>query len=87
MATPLALDTSLDIERKQIEQWRRMSPADKAAIVSGLTNAVREMALAGIRHRYPNATAHEQHLRLGILLLGKELARKAYPEISTLEEP
>jgi hypothetical protein len=36
----LSLDTSPEIERRQIERWRQMSPAQKAAIVSGLTQAV-----------------------------------------------
>jgi len=33
----LSLDTSSEIERLQIERWRQMSAAQKAAIVSGLT--------------------------------------------------
>jgi hypothetical protein len=34
---PLSLDRSPEIERLQVERWRRMSPAEKAALVSGLT--------------------------------------------------
>jgi hypothetical protein len=81
----LSLDTSPDIERMQIERWRRMSPAEKAAIVSGLTRSVHELALAGIRQRYPDASPREQFLRLALLTLGPELARSAYPEIVTLD--
>lgn len=87
MTTPLARDTSPEVERQQIERWRQMSPAEKAAIVTGLTRAAREMAVAGIRQRYPEATPHEVFLRLGILLLGEDLARKAYPEVATLDNP
>jgi len=36
---PLARDTAVEVERQQIEQWREMSSADKAALISGLTNA------------------------------------------------
>ena len=61
-----------------------MSPAEKAAIVSGLTKSVYEMALAGVRHRHPHAPAREQFLRLAIVMLGSELARKAYPEIDAM---
>ena len=46
---PLALDTSPEIERLQIEGWRRMSLEQKAAIVSGLTQAAFELAFAGVR--------------------------------------
>ena len=64
-----------------------MSPVDKAATVSGLTQAVYELALAGVRHRHPDASPRAQFLRLAIVTLGPELARKAYPEIGALDPP
>ena len=69
----------------QVERWREMSPAEKAAIVSGLTQAVYELALAGIRLRHPDASPREQFLRLAVVTLGSDLARLAYPEIATTE--
>jgi hypothetical protein len=81
---PLAADTPSEVERLQIERFRRMSPAEKAAIVSGLTQAVYDLASAGVRHRYPHASPREQFLRLAIVTLGQELAEKAYPEIHQL---
>ncbi len=78
---PLSLDTPHDVERLQIERWRRMSAAEKASIISGLTRTVYDLALAGVRHRYPRASPREQFLRLAIATLGPNLARKAYPEI------
>ena len=81
---PLNLDTSPEIERKQIDGWRRMSSQEKAALVTGLTRAAFAMTLAGIRHRHPGASAREQQLRLAIITLGPDLARKAFPEIETL---
>jgi hypothetical protein len=81
---PLAADTSPEIERLQIERFRKMSPAEKAAIVSGLTRAVYDLASAGVRHRYPHASPREQFLRLAIVTLGQTLAEKAYPEIEQL---
>ncbi len=62
-----------------------MTAAEKAAIVTGLTEATYEMARAGIRHRYPNASPREQFLRLAIVTLGPDLARKAYPDIALLD--
>jgi hypothetical protein len=82
---PLASDTSAEVERMQIERWRAMTAAEKAAIVTSLTQTVVDLARAGIRHRYPNATAREQFLRLAVVTLGSELARKAYPEIASLD--
>ena len=80
---PLSLDTSPEVERLQIEGWRRMSAAEKAALVCGLTQAACDLALAGVRHRYPDASPREQFLRLAVVMLGPDLARKVYPEIVT----
>jgi hypothetical protein len=82
-----SLDTSPEIERRQIERWRAMTPAEKAAIVSGLTRASFEMARAGVRHRHPDASPREQFLRLAIVTLGAELAARAYPEVAELTRP
>ena len=62
-----------------------MSTAEKAAIVSGLTQAAYELALAGVRHRHPRASPREQFLHLAIVTLGPDLARRAYPEITTTD--
>jgi hypothetical protein len=78
--SPLSPDTSPEIERLQVESWRRMSPAEKASIVRALTSATIEMAAAGIRHRHP-AESHAQHRqRLAVILLGPELARHVRPD-------
>ena len=77
----LALDTPQDVEERQIERWRTMSAADKAAIVSGLTRAAYALAMAGIRLRHPEASPREQFLRLALVTLGHDLARQAYPDL------
>lgn len=63
-----------------------MTPAEKAAIVSGLTNAVYELAHAGIRQRHPDASPREQFLRLALITLGPELASRAYPDAAGLDQ-
>ena len=82
---PLAIDTSPAVEALQIERWRQMTPAEKAEIITGLTRAVFEVAAAGVRHRYPEASPREQFLRLAIVTLGPDLALRAYPEIAQLD--
>jgi hypothetical protein len=62
-----------------------MSAADKAAVVTGLTQAVFDLARAGVRHRHPNASPHEQFLRLAVVTLGAELAGRVYPEVLALK--
>ena len=85
LPTPLSADTSAEIEARQVERWRQMSGAEKAAIVSGLTQAVYELARAGIRHRFPHAPEDEVHLRLAVVTLGPALARQVYPALAALD--
>lgn len=61
-----------------------MTATEKAAIITGLTRATFDLALAGIGHRYPAASEREQFLRRAILLYGPDLAARAYPDIDTL---
>ena len=80
----LAADSSPAAERLQVELWRRMSPLDKARVVTDLTRTAEELALAGIRMRYPLASERECLLRLAVLKLGPDLAVRAYPEAAAL---
>ena len=84
MSERLSLDTSPDIEQRQVDAWRRMSPAEKAALVTGLTRAAYTMVWAGVRSRHPDASPREQFLRLAIVVLGPDLATAAYPDAAEL---
>lgn len=77
---PLSLDTAPEVESRQIDAWRVMSAVEKAALVTGLTRAAFAMTAAGVRHRHPDATPFEQFLRVAVIVLGPELAQKAYPD-------
>ena len=81
---PLSFDTPPEIERVQIEGWRRMSAAVKATTVRALTAATIEMAKAGIRHRHPDETAAQHRHRLALILLGPALARHVRPDAGTI---
>jgi hypothetical protein len=83
----LSRDTSADVERLQIEAWRRMSPLEKAGIVSQATGDALTLALSGIRQRYPGASARECFLRLATLQLGPALVRQVYPDASRILGP
>ncbi len=78
--TPLALDTSAAVESQQIAAWRRMSPREKAVLVTALTRTAYEMAWAGVRHRHPDASPREHFLRVAVIVLGPDLAKAAYPD-------
>jgi hypothetical protein len=83
----LSGDTSADVERLQIEAWRRMSPLEKAGILSQATRDALTLALSGIRQRHPNASERECFLRLAALQLGPILVRQVYPDASQILGP
>jgi hypothetical protein len=83
----LSRDTSADVERLQIEAWRRMSPLEKAGIMSQATNDALTLALSGIRQRHPGASARECFIRLAALQLGPVLVRQVYPDASQILGP
>ena len=80
----LAADSSPAAERVQVDLWRRMTVPDKVRTVTSLTRTAQELALAGIRMRYPGASEGECLLRLAVLKLGPRLAVRAYPDAARL---
>lgn len=77
MAT-LSPDTDPEIERLQIEAFRRMADWQKFAMVARMNRLVRTMTLAGLRERHPDDTPAQRKRRLADLLLGPELAAAAF---------
>jgi len=73
-----AADTSPEAEEILIEIWRKASPARKIAMVLSANRTARELALTGLRERYPNDSQARLQRRLADLWLGSELAAKAY---------
>jgi len=71
-------DTSADAERVQIEILRSMPPWQKLRLWNDLNMAMRQVALSGLRERFPSASPEELRRRLATLLLGPELATQAY---------
>jgi len=82
---PLSRETSAEIEEWEVRAWQAMWPAEKADLITSLSVAAREKALASVRDRFPTASPREHFLRLAIETLGLELARRAYPEIDRLD--
>lgn len=77
-ARRLSADTSDDVERRLVEIWRGMSPAEKAAQLTASFLALAELSAAGVRQRFPLADAEEVRRRVAVLRLGKDLAREVY---------
>jgi Arc/MetJ family transcription regulator len=51
-----------------------------------MNQAVRTLALSGLRERYPEATPKELRRRLADLLLGEDLAARAYGPLEAVEQ-
>lgn len=76
--TRLFPDTSPEAERVQIELLRRAPAWRKLELLGRLNAMARTLALSGLRRRHPEATPAELRRRLADLLLGPELAARAY---------
>jgi hypothetical protein len=79
-------DTHPDVERVQVEGLRQMPSWRKMALLAEMAESVRTLALAGLRQRYPTDTPVQRRRRLADLLLGPELAARAYGPLPPPEE-
>jgi hypothetical protein len=75
-------DTSLATERMLFAMLRDMPAWRKLELVAQLNQTVRELALSGLRERYPQADETEIRRRLADLVLGSGLAEKVYGPMS-----
>jgi hypothetical protein len=74
----LSPDTDPDAERVQIEIFRRMPAWRKVQLIEDANELSRQLALAGLRQRHPDAAPEELRRRLFGLFLGEELATRVY---------
>ncbi len=83
----LSPDTDGQAEAVQLEIYRRMPVERKIELVFAAIDLSRDLALAGIRSRHPQAKPAEIRRRFLGLWLGEELATRVYgPLESVLEE-
>jgi hypothetical protein len=78
-------DTAVPAEARQIEIWRSLSTVQIAQLVAGASRAVRTLALAGLRTRFPSAAEPELTARFAALTLGQAVARQVYPQVPNLD--
>ena len=71
-------DTRPEAEAVLIRLLREAPSWRKLEMVDQLNQAVKLLALAGLRQRYPGENEERLQRRLADLLLGEDLARKAY---------
>lgn len=74
----LSPDTEPGIEALQLEGSRQMPSWRKMELMAEMGRTVQMLALAGLRQRHPGDTPTQRRRRLADLLLGPELAARAY---------
>ena len=67
-------DTGPEVRRRQVERWRAMTEHDRAVVADQLSVDVAELAKAGIRFDYPEASAEEVREELARRRFGRVLA-------------
>jgi hypothetical protein len=75
---PYYTDTHPEMEALQVKLLRSAPPWQKMKMLAGLNASARDLAMAGLRKRFPNESEAELRRRLADLLLGPELAGKLY---------
>lgn len=71
-------DTHPRIEAMMLEGYDRMTDQQLWDQVTQLTRATQQMALTGLRRRFPSADEQELRMRLAALWYGPELVHKAF---------
>lgn len=71
-------DTTPEAEEILFASWRNTPAWQKWARMGALNRTARQLALAGLRRRHPDASPAELQRRLADLILGPELAARAY---------
>ena len=72
------VDTSRDVAERVSQILAAMGPVGRAERVVELSTAVRELGLAGVRRRHPNATSHEVLMRYLCLTIGPDAVQDVY---------
>ncbi|RPI72762.1 MAG: hypothetical protein EHM45_21745 [Desulfobacteraceae bacterium] len=67
-------DTSPAYEAFLIKAYQRLNPIQKLELAFEMSQMVMDLARAGIKSRHPGISASELNLRLGALVLGRELS-------------
>jgi hypothetical protein len=75
---PLSPDTTPEAQRKQYELMRKLSPEQKLSLAFNLTETMRQLVLADLYHRYPQADSEEIRRRFIARVLPREDVIRAY---------
>lgn len=71
-------DTDPEVEKILFERLRDLPTWRKAEMIVAITRAAEEMTFAGLRSRYPEASAEELRLRFGALHFDRETMMQVF---------
>jgi hypothetical protein len=75
---PLSQDTTSEAQRKHYELMRRLSPEQRLSMAFALTDATRNLILADLHHRFPEADENEIRRKFIARVLSREDVIRAY---------
>jgi hypothetical protein len=70
-------DTSPEAHERWLEALRAVEPAERFRLAVAMSDEIRALAEAGIRHRHPDLSDDEVNLQFAELLFGADVARVA----------
>jgi hypothetical protein len=79
-------DTYPEAEEILIKLLRQAPPWRKLQMVGEMNEAVKSLALSGLRARYPEDSPEKLRRRLADILLGPELAEKVYGQLGEQDD-
>ncbi|MCB9688080.1 MAG: hypothetical protein H6735_23775 [Alphaproteobacteria bacterium] len=77
-------DTSNAAHAAQVAAWGRMGPQRRLETALRMSDDLRLVALAGIRHRHPEYAVEDARWALWRFILGDELFGRAFPDAPVL---
>ena len=75
---PLSPDTTPDVQHKHFELMRKLSPEKRLSMAFALTDATRNLILADLHYRFPQADDDEIRRRFIARVLSREDVIRAY---------
>ncbi len=76
----LPSDTTLEAARKEFEVLRKLGPEVRARMAFELSDNLRGLVEAGVRHRHPDFGEKEVRLEVLRLMIGNELYKQILKE-------
>ena len=74
-------DTGFAAVDRYHQLLRAQAPRERLEQANALSKAVRELAVAGLRARHPEATPEEIRVRLTVRLYGRDVARRLFGQL------